>query len=68
MKQYLFNLALIDAIEFCKEHDIDPSGTHLYKYPRRQTYALVRDTDSRALITTTFHKSQVPTHTIHPNT
>lgn len=65
MNDYLFNLALIDSINFCKANSIDCSGTHLYKYPRKQTYALVKDIDSRAIVTTTFHKSQVPTHTIH---
>lgn len=65
MKEILFNLALIDAITFCKENDIDCSGTHLYKYPRRFTYALVDDT-GRAIITTTFYKNRVPTRVIHP--
>ena len=65
MKEILFNVALIDAIEYCKAHDIDCSGTHLMKYPRGFSYALVRDTDGQALVTTTFHKSQVPTHYQH---
>lgn len=65
MKDYLSNLAMIDTINFCKAHGIDPSGTHLYKYPRRQTYALLKDENGRALVTTTFHKNAVPTHTIH---
>lgn len=64
MKEVLFNLALIDAITFCKEHGIDCSGTHLHKYPRRYTYALVRDADGKAIMTTTFYRNSVPTHTI----
>lgn len=67
MKEILFNLAMIDALTFCKEKGIDPSGTHLYKYPRRFTYALLRTETGRALITTTFYKSSVPTHFIHDN-
>lgn len=63
MKDILLNLALIDATNFCKANNIDCSGTHLHKYPRRYTYALVRDEDGRAIVTTTFHKNQVPTHT-----
>ncbi len=62
MKEVLQNLALIDLINFCNEHDIDCSGTHLYKYPRRFRYALVRQKDGLAILTTTFYKNQVPTH------
>lgn len=65
MKEILFNLALIDAINFCKANKIDCSGTHLYKYPRRFTYALLKSETGRAILTTTFHKSSVPTHYIH---
>ena len=65
MKEILFNLALLDAINFCKAQGIDCSGTHLVKYPRRFTYALVKDKTGRAIVTTTFHKSQVPTRYIH---
>lgn len=64
MKQILHNLALVDAINFCKEQNIDCSGTYLYKYPRRFTYALLRSKDGKAIVTTTFHKNQVPTHTV----
>ena len=64
MKNILFNLALIDSLEFCKQHNIDCSGTHLMKYPRRFTYALVKDTDGRAIITTTFYKNRVPSRII----
>ena len=67
MEEIIYNLALIDAIKFCKDNNIDCSGTHLYKYPRKWTYALLRDKDNRAIITTTFYKSQVPTHYIHNN-
>lgn len=65
MKEILYNLALIDTINFCKANSIDCSGTHLYKYPRRFTYALCKDDTGRAIVTVTFHKSAVPTHSIH---
>lgn len=65
MKEILFNLALIDAVKFCKENNIDCSGTHLYKYPRKYTYALIKDKDNKAIVTVTFHKNGVPTHVIH---
>jgi hypothetical protein len=50
MKEILYNLALIDAITYCKENKIDCSGTHLIKYPRRFTYALVKDDKERVPI------------------
>jgi hypothetical protein len=65
MKEILFNLALIDAIRFCKAHNIDCSGTHLVKYPRRFVYALVKSDTGRAILTTTFHKRAEPTHSVH---
>ena len=65
MKEVLQNVALIDAISYCKEHKIDCSGTYLIKYPRRFTYALVKDETGRAIITTTFYKNRVPDRVIH---
>lgn len=65
MKEILYNLALLDAINFCRENKIDCSGTYLYKYPRRFTYALCRQKDGQAILTTTFYKSSVPTHFVH---
>lgn len=66
MKEILFNVALLESINFCKANNIDCSGTHLYKYPRRFTYALVKDDTGLAILTTTFHKNAVPTHSV-PN-
>lgn len=67
MKEILFNLALRDAMDFCKTHNIDCSGTYLKKYPRGFTFGLIRESDGKEIITTTFHKSQIPTHTYFPN-
>jgi hypothetical protein len=64
MKEILFNLALLDTINFCKANNIDCSGTHLFKYPRRQSYALLQNETGKALVTVTFHKSSVPTHSV----
>ncbi len=71
MKDILFNLALIDTINFCKAHNIpangrNGNGSHLVKYPRRWTYALVESDTGRAIVTVTFYKNQVPTHFITP--
>lgn len=63
MKEILQNLALIDLVNFCKENNIDCSGTHLVKNGRGFKYSLCRDSDGLAVATVSFHKSQVPTHT-----
>jgi len=65
MKEIIANIALIDAINYCKENKINCAGTHLVKYPRRFTYALVKDDTGRAVLTTTFYKNRVPLHFIH---
>lgn len=67
MKEILYNLAMIEAINFCKANNIDCSGTHLYKYPRKFIYALLNDKTGRAVVTVKLHKNQVPTHYITNN-
>lgn len=65
MEKILYNLALVDSINYCKENGIDCSGTHLFKYPRRFTYALVKDETGEAILTTTFHKNSIPTRSLN---
>lgn len=65
MKEILYNLALIDTINFCKAHNIDCSGSHLIKAHRGYTYTLVKSENKKPIVTVTFHKMQVPTHTIN---
>ena len=62
MKDILFNLALIDTINFCKANGIDCSGSHLEKAKRGYTYTLFQDATGNPLVSVTFHKNQVPTH------
>jgi hypothetical protein len=62
MKDILHNLALIDTTEYCRDNNIDCSGTHLAKNGRGFRYSLVRNVDGRAVVTVTFHKNSVPTH------
>ena len=65
MKEILFNLALIDLIKFCKDNNLDCSGTHATKQPKPYwTYALVRDNDGCIIATVTFSKNATPMHTI----
>ena len=69
MEKLLFNLALIDTINFCKANNIDCSGTNLWKVPRKYTYVLAKSEQGKqggkSLVSVTFHKSQVPTHIIY---
>ena len=65
MKEILYNLALIDTVNFCREHNIDCSDSHLVKYNRRFMYALC-NSKGRAIVTVTFYKNRVPTHFITP--
>ena len=64
MKEILANLALIDLVKFCKNNNLDCSGTHLTKQPKPWTYALVRDKDYHIIATVKFSKTATPTHTI----
>lgn len=43
MKDVLLNLANRELLEFCKENNISPSGTHVEKMGRGYRYKLVRD-------------------------
>lgn len=61
MNEILFNLALIDATEFCRKNNIDCSGTHLVKNSRGFKYSLVNEKD-KMLVTVEFHKNSVPSH------
>lgn len=63
MKDILYNLALSDTTNFCIHNGIDCSGSYLVKDGRGFTYNLVRYSDNKTLVTVTFHKAQVPTHT-----
>lgn len=63
MKQILFNLALLDAINYCKSNNIDCSDTHLEKIGRGFTYGLYKN-EGKLILITTFHKYAVPQHSI----
>jgi len=62
MKDHLRNLANILAIQFCVENDIDCSGSHINKHPRKQMYVLM---GKKPVMTITFHKTSVPTYQIY---
>lgn len=70
MQDILRNLAALDLLEFCKAQNIPANGyngegTTTVKNGRGFKYSLVTVTTGRAIVTVTFHKSSVPTHTIH---
>lgn len=62
MEKILLNLALIHLTNFCKENNIDCSGTHINKIMRKFTYSLVHEKTGEAIAFVTFHKSGVPTY------
>lgn len=66
MKKILFNLAMIDTLTYCKNHNIDASGSHLYKYPRRWTYVLLRTETGRSLVIVTYYKNRIPSYVVDP--
>lgn len=63
MKEILQNIALIDTTNYCIKNEIDCSGTHIYKYPRRFTYALLNG--GRAIVTVTYYKNKIPSYFVH---
>ena len=60
MKNIISNLALIHVMKYCKENNIDCSGSHLEKYPRKYKYSLIKDLTGKSIATVIFHKSSVP--------
>lgn len=70
MKEILFNLAMLDVLSFCKENNIDCSGTYLYKCKRGFTYILAKESKDdykRGILSVTFYKNRIPHHFIHKN-
>lgn len=67
MQDILFNLALLDTTNFCKEQDIDCAGSHLEKTGRGFKYTLWSDTYNRPLVQVEFKKMAVPEHYFYPD-
>lgn len=66
MNKILYNLALINAMNYCKTKGIDCSGTYLVKTPRKFTYTLVKNNKHNTpLISTTYYANQIPSTIIH---
>lgn len=65
MKEILHNIAMLDALNYCKENNIDCSGTKLIKFPRSYTFMLIREKDNNTLLSTTFYKNRTPFRVIH---
>ena len=64
MKQHLYNLANIMLLEHCKKNNIDTSGTHVLKQPRKQHYQLTKE-NGEAVASITFHKHSTPSFYIN---
>ena len=65
MKEVLQNMALLDTNRYCHENNIDMSSTHIYKYPKHFTYALLKSETGRALVTITYYKNRTPSYFKH---
>jgi len=61
MEQILFNLANIHLMNFCKENNIDCSGSHVQKLKRKFNYNLL-SSSNELIASITFHKNQIPTY------
>jgi hypothetical protein len=71
MQEVLQNIAMLDTIKYCQANNIPPNGytgngSHVVKYPRRWTYALVDDKTGRSIVTVTYYKNRVPSYSITP--
>lgn len=65
MEKILYNLALINLLEFSKKVGIDCSGTHLIKTPRKYLYTLVKSKTGQRLVAVRFSSHSIPTHIIY---
>ena len=65
MKEILYNLALIDTINFCKTNGIDCSGTYLTKADKGFIYTLSKSDSGKVLVAVKFIKNGVPQHFIN---
>lgn len=65
MQKILYNLALIDTLNFCKAENIDPSGSHLVKAKRGYKHTLLQTATNRPLVSVTFKPSSVPEHLVY---
>ena len=57
MEKILKNNALVELLNYCKESGIDPSGTHILKYPRKYMYSLIKD-DGSTVATVHYYKDR----------
>lgn len=60
MKEILSNLANVLLINYCKEHNIDCSGTHLEKVDRKFTYRLMKTETNERVAVAVFRKNTAP--------
>lgn len=65
--KYLSNLALFLLTQKARELNLDISGSHLRKLPRKQVYQLIKDETDLPIIQITFYPNQTPTYYIQPN-
>ena len=67
MKQILYNLALIESINFCKLQGLDCSGTHLIKAPRGYKYTLLKSDTLKPVASVIFKRNSTPEYLVYRN-
>lgn len=60
MQQILKNIALFTLTNYCKDNNIDCTGTYIYKIPYEFRYALLKTETNQPIITITYYKHQAP--------
>lgn len=65
MKAILLNLANILMLDYCKQNNIDCSGTQVIHSGRRYKYNMIKSNMKPAIMSIEFHKSSVPTYEVY---
>lgn len=60
MKEVLSNLANFMLVQYCRENQIDCSGTHIVKAKRGYFYCLVVNNNGEQIASITFYKNKPP--------
>ena len=60
MKEVLMNLANVLLLQYCKDHGIDPSNSHVEKAQRGFRYQLVDNSDGAPFIDVLLTKNTTP--------
>jgi hypothetical protein len=68
MKAILLNLSNILMLQYCKQHNINPSGSYPVKNGRGYKYNLISETTGKPIVSVKFDKSRIPEYIIYKET